>query len=154
MTTPLYAKWSRRGAVEAVIYDLNGAAFTAKDLKHAIGTSGDKLLANLDTDELHLAVRDTIRGMRAAGRVVVQKTAARGGGYLYKCTSAIPAAQRLAADKLVEHFGHELNRRSTVESELWNAVNGKTPLPDVEQLRKWALKLGVPECECFKGTNV
>jgi hypothetical protein len=154
MTTPLYAKWSRRGAVEAVIYDLNGAAFTAKDLKHAIITSEDKLLANLNTDELHLAVRDTIRGMRAAGRIVVQKTASRGGGYLYSCTQLLPAAQRLSIDKMVAHYGHEINRRAAVEQEIWNAVNGRTPLPDVEQLRKWALRLGVPECECFKGTNV
>lgn len=149
MKTPLYAKWSRRSAVEAVVYDI-GAPFTTKDLKNAILSSGDKLLARLNSDQLSLAVRDAIRGMRKDGRVVVQRTSTRGGGYLYKCTSIIPAAQRLAADKTLVHYGHELNRRASVETELWNAVNGKAPPPDVEQLRKWALKLGVPDCECFK----
>lgn len=50
---------------------------------------------------------------------------------------------------------HELNRRAAVEQELWNAANGKSPLPDREKLREWALKLGVPEefrerlqCKC------
>lgn len=40
---------------------------------------------------------------------------------------------------------HELNRRAAVEQELWNAANGKAPMPDREKLRDWALRLGVPD---------
>ena len=147
--SPLYAKWSRRGAVEAVVCTLE-APFTTKELKHAILASGDSPLTRLDSDTLHIAIRDALRGLRKEGRVEVLQTSARGSGYVYRCTAFTPAAQRLAADKLLLHSGHELNRRASVETELWNAVNGKAPLPDVEQLRKWALKLGVPDCECFK----
>jgi len=79
---PLYSSWSRRGAVEDVIYSLNGAPFTTKDLKHAIDLSGKRLLTSMDQDDLRLAIRDAIRGMREAGRVDVQKTASRGGWYV------------------------------------------------------------------------
>ena len=40
---------------------------------------------------------------------------------------------------------HELNRRAAVEQEIWHAANGKTPMPDREKLKQWALQLGVPE---------
>lgn len=40
---------------------------------------------------------------------------------------------------------YELNNRASVESEMWQCVSGKKPMPDKEQLRQWALKLGVPE---------
>jgi hypothetical protein len=83
--TPLYSSWSRRGAVEDVIYSLNGSPFTTKDLKHAIDISGKRLLTSMDVDDLRLAIRDAIRGLREAGRVEVQKTASRGGGYIYIC---------------------------------------------------------------------
>lgn len=39
---------------------------------------------------------------------------------------------------------HELNRRAAVEQQLWLAASGKTPMPDRQQLREWALQLGVP----------
>ena len=39
---------------------------------------------------------------------------------------------------------HELNRRAGVEAELWNAANGKAPMPDRAKLKEWALRLGVP----------
>jgi hypothetical protein len=147
--TPLYATWSRRGAVEQEIYKLGARLFTVADLKHAM--QSNTLIAALDLDARTQAVRDSIRGLRAAQRIEVVKTSGRGGGYTYRCTLTTPREQTLAADKLVVHFGHELNRRTAVETEIWNAVNGRTPLPDVEQLRKWALKLGVPDCGCFTG---
>jgi hypothetical protein len=81
----MYAKWSRRSAVEAVIYEIDGP-FTTKDLAHAALTSGDKLLRQLSHDELHLAVRDALRGLRKNGLVVVEQTSSRGGGYVYRCT--------------------------------------------------------------------
>lgn len=37
-----------------------------------------------------------------------------------------------------------LNRRAEVEQELFDAANGKRPMPDAAQLRTWALRLGVP----------
>lgn len=40
---------------------------------------------------------------------------------------------------------HELNRRAAVEQEMWNCVNGKSPMPDSAKLREWALRLGVPK---------
>jgi hypothetical protein len=83
--TPMYAKWSRRSAVETVIYEIDGP-FTTKDLTHAVLTSGDKLIRQLSHDELHLAVRDALRGLRKNGLVVVEQTSSRGGGYVYRCT--------------------------------------------------------------------
>ena len=40
---------------------------------------------------------------------------------------------------------HELNRRAKVEVELFECVAGKRPMPDKQQLREWAVRLGVPE---------
>lgn len=37
-----------------------------------------------------------------------------------------------------------LNRRATVEQWMFDAANGKRPLPDALELRQWALKLGTP----------
>lgn len=37
-----------------------------------------------------------------------------------------------------------LNRRAGVESELFECAAGKRPLPDQQQCRAWAIKLGVP----------
>lgn len=38
-----------------------------------------------------------------------------------------------------------LNRRATVEQWMFDAANGKRPLPDASELRQWALKLGTSE---------
>lgn len=38
-----------------------------------------------------------------------------------------------------------LNRRAEVEQDLFNVANGKRPLPDAEQCRQWATRLGVPD---------
>ena len=38
-----------------------------------------------------------------------------------------------------------LNRRAEVEQELFDAARGKRPLPDAEQCRKLAVRLGVPD---------
>jgi len=100
--TPLYSSWSRRGAVEDVIYSLNGAPFTTKDLKHAIDMSGKRLLTSMDVDDLRLAIRDAIRGMREAGRVEVQKTASRGGGYVYTCAVTLDTTEE-EAPPVVSH---------------------------------------------------
>jgi hypothetical protein len=40
---------------------------------------------------------------------------------------------------------YELNRRAKVEQELWDAANGKAPLPDQEKCRDLAVRLGVPD---------
>ena len=101
--TPLYSSWSRRGAVEDVIYSLNGAPFTTKDLKHAIDMSGKRLLTSMDVDDLRLAIRDAIRGLREAGRVEVQKTASRGGGYVYTCAVTLEATDEEDALPVVSH---------------------------------------------------
>lgn len=37
-----------------------------------------------------------------------------------------------------------LNRRATVEQWMFDAANGKRPMPDASELRQWALKLGTP----------
>ena len=39
----------------------------------------------------------------------------------------------------------ELNARAKVETEIWECAGGKRPMPDAEQLREWALRLGMPE---------
>ncbi len=38
-----------------------------------------------------------------------------------------------------------LNRRAEVEQELWDCSRGKKQLPDAEQCKQWALRLGVPD---------
>lgn len=40
---------------------------------------------------------------------------------------------------------HELNQRAKVEAELFECVSDKRPMPDKNQLREWAVRLGVPE---------
>ncbi len=101
--TPLYSSWSRRGAVEDVIYSLNGSPFTTKDLKYAIDMSGKRLLTSMDQDDLRLAIRDAIRGLREAGRVEVQKTASRGGGYIYTCAVQLDVTDEEEAPPVVSH---------------------------------------------------
>jgi len=101
--TALYSSWSRRCAVEDVIYSLNGAPFTTKDLKHAIDMSGKRLLTSMDQDDLRLAIRDAIRGLREAGRVEVQKTASRGGGYVYTCAVTLEVTDEEDALPVVSH---------------------------------------------------
>jgi hypothetical protein len=101
--TPLYSSWSRRGAVEDVIYSLEGKPFTTKDLKHAIDISGKRLLTSMDQDDLRLAIRDAIRGLREAGRVEVQKTASRGGGYVYTCAVQLDVTDEEDALPVVSH---------------------------------------------------
>jgi phage gp16-like protein len=59
--------------------------FTTKDLKHAVLISGAPLLARMNTDELQVAIRDALRGLRKSGRVAVEQEAPRGGGYVYRC---------------------------------------------------------------------
>jgi hypothetical protein len=100
---PLYSSWSRRGAVEDVIYGLNGSPFTTKDLKHAIDISGKRLLTSMDVDDLRLAIRDAIRGLREAGRVSVQKTASRGGGYVYTCAVQLGTTDEEEVPPVVSH---------------------------------------------------
>ncbi len=39
----------------------------------------------------------------------------------------------------------ELFRRVRVENQLWLIVQGKRPLPTVEECHEWALILGVPD---------
>ena len=38
-----------------------------------------------------------------------------------------------------------LNRRATVEQLMFDAANGKRPMPLPDELRAWALRLGTPE---------
>jgi len=38
-----------------------------------------------------------------------------------------------------------LNRRAEVEQELWDCARGRRALPDAEQCKQWALRLGVPD---------
>ena len=45
-----------------------------------------------------------------------------------------------------KNYPKELNRRANVEQELWNCYHGKSPLPDKNQCKDWALRLGVPDC--------
>lgn len=44
-----------------------------------------------------------------------------------------------------------LNTRAKVEQELIDCANGKRPLPDAEQCRAWAAKLGVPSWWAQRG---
>lgn len=38
-----------------------------------------------------------------------------------------------------------LNRRATVEQWMFDAVSGRRPLPNADELREWALKLGTTD---------
>lgn len=42
-------------------------------------------------------------------------------------------------------YEESLNRRAEVEQELLDASRGKRPMPNQVQLRKWAMRLGVPD---------
>lgn len=44
----------------------------------------------------------------------------------------------------IRQYEVSLDRRATVEQELWNVYNGKTEIPEREQFKKWAQQLGVP----------
>lgn len=44
----------------------------------------------------------------------------------------------------MREYEKSLNVRANVEQELFNVANGSAPLPDAEQCREWAMKLGVP----------
>lgn len=63
--------------------------------------------------------------------------------------SAIPydkaAAQVAIMQERIDALRKALNRRAEVEQYLWDCVHGKKPLPDQEQCRQMALKLGVPD---------
>lgn len=43
----------------------------------------------------------------------------------------------------VTKWAESLNRRVTVEQWMFDAASGKRPMPTAEQLREWAMKLGV-----------
>jgi hypothetical protein len=47
--------------------------------------------------------------------------------------------------KIFRDTGSELNRRVDVENRLWAAYSGKKPLPDREECKRLALKLGIPD---------
>jgi hypothetical protein len=62
----------------------------------------------------------------------------------------------MTAQDLIEHqaalwrefspkWTASLNRRATIEQLMFDAANGKCPMPDSAELRAWALKLGTPE---------
>lgn len=41
------------------------------------------------------------------------------------------------------NYANYLNVRVKVEQELWNCYRDKSPLPDKEKCREWAIRLGV-----------
>ena len=45
---------------------------------------------------------------------------------------------------LLTHHGDSINRRVVVEKYLYDAYQGKKPLPDKEKCKELAVKLGVP----------
>ena len=49
-----------------------------------------------------------------------------------------------AAFKAMRQLEKSLNERAKVEQELWDAHHNKGASVDAEQLRDWALRLGVP----------
>lgn len=42
------------------------------------------------------------------------------------------------------HYSRSLNDRADVENQLLQCAAGRKPMPTPEELRAWALKLGVP----------
>lgn len=63
-------------------------------------------------------------------------------------STADSEASKVEAALWREHalqWARSLNRRAEVEQELLDAARGKRPLPSHEELRSWAVKLGVPE---------
>lgn len=48
-------------------------------------------------------------------------------------------------DNIPEWVAGFLNRRVSVEQELFDCAAGKRPLPTAEQCREMALRLGVPD---------
>jgi cell division septum initiation protein DivIVA len=59
---------------------------------------------------------------------------------------------RAENERLREHQAKELNRRASVEIKMFDAVKAGDPVP-VEQVRKWALDLGIPEEYRMAGCN-
>ena len=139
--TPLFRYNTLAFLVEEQVYNLGMQVFTSKQLRTLCRMSGTRLAKITDT-QLDNTVQDTLHKLRVSQRL-------RREGKEYRCVAPV-ATTAVQQQAVLVHYGHEINRRAAVEQEIWNAVNGKTPMPDVEQLRKWALKLGVPECECFK----
>lgn len=43
------------------------------------------------------------------------------------------------------NYPAELNRRASVEQQMWDCVAGRKPMPNREQLAEWARKLGIPD---------
>lgn len=146
--TPTIMAGTQARLIEDQVYTFGRTPFTSKDLKERCRSSGTRLEKITDR-QLDDSTSFALRTLVKAGRVEIAVKGRGRGAQVYRCTTpvATTAAQQQAT---LVHYGHEINRRAAVEQEIWNAVNGKAPLPDVEQLRKWALKLGVPDCECFK----
>jgi hypothetical protein len=46
---------------------------------------------------------------------------------------------------MTRHRGRSLNRRAVVEIEMWDIINGRREMATVEELRVWAVHLGVPD---------
>ena len=44
----------------------------------------------------------------------------------------------------LKEYEASLNRRAEVETELFDVYSGRRPLPDKDQCRRWAVKLGCP----------
>jgi hypothetical protein len=47
--------------------------------------------------------------------------------------------------ELSKIWGQSLNRRAEVEQMMFDAASGKRSMPTAEELREWALRLGVPD---------
>ncbi|MCP1675495.1 hypothetical protein J2T57_002645 [Natronocella acetinitrilica] len=61
-------------------------------------------------------------------------------------TSSHRKLQRLHARwRVWRNVGEDLNRRASVEAQLFSMASGKSPLPDADKCRELALKLGVPD---------
>lgn len=66
------------------------------------------------------------------------------GARLYLAELFARVRRARARQRWQRDYEKSLNDRAHVEEQLLYIARGKAPLPDREQCRKWAIKLGVP----------
>ena len=80
----------------------------------------------------HLSPEDEVAMEQGCGDMLIPRVAVKS---VSKLTSLLDSSEKI---------GSMINRRVTVESQLWDMYQGKKELPDREKCREMALKLGVP----------
>lgn len=148
----LFSKNTLGWKIEKTAKGMPTPEFSSKELRRQLETHYPEV-HHVNTDTLYSVIRRTMSELVRVGIVKRLETYGKGSGgpVMYRRTD-VPQ-QMDAAQFILKHHPHEVNRRAAVEQQMWNVVNGKAPLPDIETIRSWATKLGVPDCDCFNTTR-